>query len=255
MKTKTLNCLLTIFFAAGTIHAQGVLMIQQETQNGKTYTSQVQMDKTHIRAESHAAGNTAVVFDGNAQVLRTLDLDRKTYVELDQTRLRQMRDQMAKMEEQMKNLPPQQRAMMEQMMRGRGGMMAAPPRPEYRQTGSDRVGSWTCTKYEGFVAQQKVVELCTVDPKALGLTAADFEVTKQLAEFVKSMMPQIVGQTTVYGTAEEQGFSGIPVRRTVYTNGQVSLVGEVKEIRHESFPPSTWEVPAGFRQEGMEGRP
>ena len=67
---------------------------------------------------------------------------------------------------------------------------AALERPEYRRAGSDKVGKWTCDKYEGFRSGKKVSEVCTVEPKALGLTEADFDVTKQVASFFEKMLPQ-----------------------------------------------------------------
>jgi uncharacterized protein DUF4412 len=256
MRNVTIVCVVWILMTAGSLGAQGILLVEQETRDGKTSTSQIQIDNTHIRVESHASGNTAFIFDGSAQVMRVIDLDKKTFTEMDQDRLQQMRQQMARMEEQMKNLPPQQRAMMEQMMRSRGGTMGAQQaKTEYRQAGSDKVGRWTCTRFEGFVAQQKVAELCTVDPKDLGLVASDFDVARQLAEFVRTLMPQMSAQTSVYGTPAEQGFSGVAVRRTAYNNGQISSVSELKELRRETFPASTWEVPAGFDKQSMGGRP
>jgi hypothetical protein len=88
------------------------------------------------------------------------------------------------MQEQMKNMPPEQRAMIEQMMKARGGLRGMPPtaqevRVEYKPAGSDQVGQWSCTKYEGFRGQEKVAEVCAVDPKEFGLTPSDFEVIKQ----------------------------------------------------------------------------
>jgi len=153
---------LVLFFAANIAQAQGVLFVQQETRDGKTNINQIQMDKTHMRAESHASGEAnAFVFDSTTQVARMINLDKKTYVEINKAQMEQMSGQMnsamAQMQEQMKNMPPEQRAMVEQMMQGRGmpGPAAAAPKVEYRQAGTDKVGQWTCTKYEGSVAGPK----------------------------------------------------------------------------------------------------
>ena len=79
-----------------------------------------------MRAESAGPdGVTQVfVFDGTAQVMRMINYDKKTYTEMtkaDVDRMgAQMAGAMAQMQEQMKNLPPAQRAQMEAMMKGRG---------------------------------------------------------------------------------------------------------------------------------------
>jgi hypothetical protein len=200
----------------------------------------------------------AFVFDEGAQVARVMNLDKKTYMELNKAFMTQMQQQLAQVQEQLKNLPPDQRALIEQAMRGRGGMPgargAAPARFEYKQTGSDKVGQWTCTKYEGYQGTQKVAEICTADAKTLGVTPADFEVAKHLAEFLQGFLPQAANQILVNGAQAEQGFSGIPVRRTTFVNGRADTVSEIKEVRHEAIPASAFAVPAGFTQENPPGR-
>jgi hypothetical protein len=250
--------LATLLLAAHSLQAQGILIVQQETRDGKTTTNQVQIDKTHMRAETHALGDSqAFVFDGAAQVARMLNLDKKTYMELTKAQMDELGSQMSavmkQMEEQMKNLPPAQRAQMEQMMRGgMPGMPQANAAPlQYRPAGSDKVGQWSCSKYEGFRGAEKQMEICTVDPKVLGVNAADFEVTKQFAEFMKALAPQVGDQITLFGTTESQGFSGVPVRRTTFSQGKPGVVSEIKEFRRDTFPASVFETPAGFSKQTM----
>ena len=258
MKLFRILCFFMVGLASVTLQAQGIVLVEQETRDGKTITNQMQLDKTHIRTESHAGENMAFIFDEGAQTARVVNLDKKTYMEMNRAFMQQMQQQMAQMQEQLKNLPSQQRAIMEQAMRGRGGFPGAgapqAAKIEYRQTGSDRAGQWSCTKYEGFRGQEKVMEVCAVDPKDLGVTPADFEVAKHLAEFLGSMMPQAADRVVVPGSTADQGFSGIPVRRTAYANGRVESVTEIKEVRREAIPASAFEVPAGFKRENPGGR-
>jgi hypothetical protein len=142
-------------------------------------------------------------------------------------------------------------------MRGRGPAAgaAAAAKTEYRKTGTDTVGKWTCDKYEGVMNGQKVSEICTVDPKTLGLALSDFEITKQFATFFQSMMPGVSDRAFAIGTAETQGFSGVPVRRTIFLNGQSQGTHEVTAVTRQSFAASSYAVPAGFKKEaGMFGR-
>jgi hypothetical protein len=258
MKLMKVIGLLVMLFAAEALHAQGILFVQVMTRDGKSTTNQVQLDKTHMRAESASAEGNVFLFDAATKTARILNTDRKTYREIDGSQMERMRQQMTQLQEQLKNMPPEQRAMMEQMMRGRGGMpgMASGPaeRLTYRQTGSDKVGQWTCTKYEGFRGADKVSELCTVDPTQFGLTAADFAVAKEFVEFLTGLLPQVADQAVMFGTVADQGFSGVPVRQTRFSDGRVESVSEVKEFRRETFPASTWEVPAGFQREAGPGR-
>jgi len=259
VKLFRIICFLTLILGAATVHAQGLTLVEQQTREGKTTTNQIQLDKTHMKAESHTSGESmAFVFDEGAQVARVINMDKKTYMELDRAFMQQMQGQLAQVQEQLKNLPPDQRAILEQALRGRGAALGAAAgqasKFEYRQTGADRVGQWTCTKYDGYQGAQKVAEMCTVDPKALGVTPADFEVAKHLAEFLKEFLPQAANQILVPGTQADQGFSGIPVRRTTFVNGKPDSVSEIKEIRREAIPVSAFEVPAGFKRENPPGR-
>jgi len=246
---------------------QGILFVQKETRGSQTETNQIQMDKDHIRVESRSSGDeTAFVFDGPKQTARMINITKKSYTEMTKADLDQMKGQvdgaMAQMQEQLRNLPPEQRAMVEQMMRGRGlpnaagagtNAASAAPKEQFRQTGSDKVGNWACNKYEGSLNGQKTTEVCTVDPKEFGLTPADFEIARQLSEFIKSMLPQMGDSAFVNGTTQGEGFSGVPVRRTSFRNGTVDTVTEVTEARRQAFPAATFEVPAGFRKESMPG--
>jgi Domain of unknown function (DUF4412) len=239
--------------------ADGILIVEKTTTGGTTRTNQIQIEKNRLRAENDTArGKQIIVFDGVAQVLRTINPDAKTYSEMTKADVDrvggQMQDAMAQMQEQMKNMPPAARAQMEAMMRGRG-MPAAPAKTEYRKTGTDRVGKWTCDKYEGFQGDQKVSEICTVDPKVLGFAAADFDVTRQMGAFFQQMLPQQANQMFTIGQAETQGFSGIPVRRTS-TIANVQTTTELTDVTRQNFPDASYAVPAGFqKQEGLFGAP
>ena len=230
--------------------SQGITLVQSETRDGKATTTLTQMDKSHIRTETSSG---VFIFDGDAQVMRMVNMEKKSYTEITKAQMQEMSKQMAGMMEQLKNMPPEQRAMMEKMMKGRGMPGAGPASAPitYKATGSDKAGQWACAKYDGMRAADKIVELCTVEPKALGLTPADFEVAVQLAEFMKSLMPQMANQIALYGTPAEQGFSGYPIRQTHYSNGKVTSVNELKEIKREAIPASAWQAPAGFKRESF----
>jgi len=131
--------------------------------------------------------------------------------------------------------------------------MAAPVKITYRKVGTDTVGAWTCERYDGYPDGQKVAELCTVDPTVLGFLPEDFEVSKKLGEFFKRLMPQNADNVFRLGNAEDQGFSGVPVKR-VFTVGQRQTVTELTRVTREPFPASTFTVPEGFQRQALGAR-
>ncbi len=252
------TCLLTWPLAT----VAGVLIVETTTTtDGPAQSHQIQIDKDWMRAEHDTPSGEkgAFVFDGVKQMIWIINYDKKTYSEMTKADVEgmghQMTDALARMQEQMKNLPPEQRARMEEMLKGRGmpGSTVA-SRTTYRKAGTDAVGRWTCDKYEGYREGQKVLELCTVDPKALGFVEADFEVARKLAEFFKQLMPQNVDNVFSVGKSEDQGFSGVPIRRVFFT-GPRQIATETTEVSRRQFPMTTFEVPAGFRKQPFGGRP
>jgi hypothetical protein len=232
--------------------ADGVLIVERAIRGGSTRTGQMQIEPQRMRAEiADEKGRVQVViFDGARQVMWLLDPANKVYREMtkaDVDRLGgQVDDALAKVQEQLKNLPPAQRAQIEAAIKARGGNAT---KTEYRRAGTDKVGRWDCMKYEGFDNGEKTSEICTVDPKELGFTPSDFEVTRQLGQFFRSLMPRNTDLFAI-GTPEEQGFSGIPVRRIVGV-GPNQAVNETTDIRRETFPDSVFTVPDDFKREPL----
>lgn len=259
--TIALPVALVCALASPVLAADGVLIVQQSTTGGKSTTNQVQLEKTRMRADvSGAMGEKlATIFDSTKQILWVVNYDRKSYMEMTKADVDrtagQLNAAMAQMQEQMKNMPPAQRAQIEAMMRGRGiGPAAANrARPQYRKTGSDMVGRWSCDKYEGFQNEQKVSELCTVDPKVLNLTPADLEITRQLASFFEALMPQNAAALFRIGS-DDQGFSGVPVRSVTTIGGQPTTI-ELKDVTRQNFADSTFALPEGFQKQQMPGGP
>jgi uncharacterized protein DUF4412 len=246
-------------FARPLLAADGILLVEKTTSGAKVETRRVQIEANRMLAESTGPDGSqlVVIFDGPAQVLRIINPEKKSYTEMTKADLdamgAQMSGMMAQMQEQMKNMPPAARAQMEAMMKKVGS--TAPTGTEYRKAGADKVGKWACDKYEGYQGGQKTSELCTVDPKTLGFTTADFQVTQQLADFFQKMMPQGSDQIFSLGKAGPQGFSGVPVRRSYSVLGKPAI-SELTEASRQSFPDTSYAVPAGFEKQalGIPGR-
>ena len=165
----------------------------------------------------------------------------------------QLSGAMAQMQEALKNMPPEQRAQMEAMMKGRGlpAGVGAPARPQYKKGGTQKVGKWTCDVYEMSLNNQRTGELCTVSPQALGFTAADFEVSRQLAEFMRSILPQGADAMFQIG-GTDAGFSGVPVRSVGTVLGRETIT-EMTDVTRQEVADALFVVPAGFTKEAFGG--
>jgi hypothetical protein len=242
------SAVLLLTVGASTAGAQGVLITQKISRDGAESTSQVQIDKTRMRTEvaDPSGSKQAVVFDGDRQALLMINQERKSYSEITKADVDraggQMTDMMAKM-------PPEVRAKMEALMKGRGMGAGAPVKTVYKRAGTDKTAKWACDKYDGYQNTEKVSEICTVAPGVLGLSAADFAVTQQFVEFFKALMPQqAAGQMLGVGKPEEHGYSGIPIKSTFTISGRTTTT-EVTDVSRQTFPDAVFAPPAGFKKE------
>ena len=269
---KSLTCVAAVCLLTSAVHAaSGVQIVTKTTSSGGApesrvaralgdRTSRVQIEPTRMRTEStDAKGDTTVMlFDGTRQILDIISVSKKTYTEMTKDDVERMgarvSDAMAKMKKRLESLPPAQRAQMEAAMKGRMGGAGAKPAPKipYKKTGTDTVGKWRCDKYEAVENGRKTSEVCAVDPKVLGFTASDFEVSRQFAEFFKKMNPSSTGQTQSFAiaTVADQGFSGVPVRR-MFTIAGREVTTEITEVSRQSFPASAFAVPEGFQKQSL----
>jgi hypothetical protein len=233
-------------------------------------TLYLQAGKIRMEMESER-GKTILIFDGDKQVFWMIQPDH-SYMEMTPdtvARMSQMQSQMAndprmqeamkQMQDKMASMPPEQRAMMEQAMKGRAGAMSgggAPPVITYQaKGGSDRVGSFTCSKYDQLSNGKRTAELCAAPFSQLHLTDADMNTFKSMAKFMEPMRrmnPR--GGMSATPTEEIHGF---PVRTVVYEGDKPTYEDTVLSVEQKSVDPGMFVLPAGLTKRefpGMGGR-
>lgn len=256
MKPIALKCtILLLTFSAAPSAEDGVLIVQKTSAGSGQVTSQMQIAKSRMRAEmaDGSGSQRAFIFDAARQVMLIVNSERKSYNEITKADIDRLATQMQGM---MAKVPPEMRAKVEAMMKGGGMGAGSAARTEYRRAGTDKTAKWTCDKYDGYQDGQKSSEICTVDPSVLGLSAADFAVTQQFAEFFEKLMPQFAGQILGLGQMQTRGFSGFPVKNSSTAGGRTTT-SEVTDVSRQTFEDSLFAAPAGFQKEsfpGMGGR-
>lgn len=251
----------------------GVLVVMTEkARDDGNHAERAEMRIEHDRMHVETKGpdsRKGFIFRGDRQVMWAIDYDERTYLEMTRKDLERMRSQMdatlAEMQkqlaEQLKDLPPEQRQMMEQMLKDRMPQAAPGPGPEEKivytkVAAGQRVGRWTCDRYEGRIGGEKVEEVCAAGWKEIGLKPADLEVWRELADFFKGLDPEGGKGFPVPGSADwerEQGYPGVPVLGITYHDGKPESEWRIEDIRQGSFPASIFEVPAGFQKEALPG--
>jgi hypothetical protein len=224
----------------------GVRILSENTDvaTKKVTTDTILLDTNRMRVESDDGRAVLFLTDGGRNRIVMLDKNRTTYQEIDEETMNQMAQQMsgvrAQMEAAMKNMTPEQRAMMEKMMKGKMPQAApAAPKTVYTAKGSGSVNGFSCTKYEGDLSGQKESELCAAVPAQLKLTPADLQIFDKMREFSASLISSLANSpmraSVPKGYGFDSGYEGFPIQKTDFENGQAIKRGELKSITRVSF--------------------
>jgi hypothetical protein len=164
----------------------------------------------------------------------------------------------AKLQERLAKLPPQQRELAEQQLRGLRAGAAATQQVAYARTGQSKpVGAWRCELYGKTVSGQKQEELCIAPISAIGFSDADFQVLALFTAFMGPVATSPMAPRADYFNWAEMnkaiGFSGIPLESTLLSNGQPSLQDTMQKIERTNISPDTFDLPAGLTKRELTG--
>jgi hypothetical protein len=241
--------------------------IQMENTNlsdNKTSTETIMLDNTRLRVDANEKTSMMFLTDGGRNRIVILDRAKNTYQEMDEATMKQLADQMsgamAQMDAAMKNMPPEQRAMMEKMMKGKMPQAAAAaPKTVYTAKGSATVNGFSCTKYDGMQGAQKVSEVCAASPSQIKITPDDFQVFEKMKQFFSGMLDAMknspFGANIQSASITQSGLEGFPVQTTTFRNGQASDRVDLKSVTNASFSDADFSVGAAKKVEmpGMAG--
>jgi hypothetical protein len=148
----------------------------------------------------------------------------------------------AQMEQRMKDLPPEQRAMMEKMMPNMPGAGAKPAAVSVKNTGETKsIAGYACTKYVATQGDKTVlVAWTTKDVKGFDGLRDDWLKFQKRMSSMNRMGPS-GGMGDAYAQIE-----GFPMETEM---GPVKTV--VTKVEARTTPASEFQVPAGYKQETL----
>jgi len=183
-----------------------------------------------------------------------VDHGRRTYAVLDQASISQMAVRMGElMQEQMKKLPPEQRAMVEQMLKGRGmAMSAAPVTPtEFRRTPERAQQSGYDAVKNDVLRDGKVVfTMWSADWNAVEGAAEARPALESMASFIEEIpsdLTNLVGE--LQALRHMKAMNGFPVLPITYRDGRPGSEARLVSAASRTLLADTFETPAGFTQE------
>lgn len=241
---------------------QGVVVVQkqEDLSDGGVSMQKMYIEQDKVAIESKGAdGDRAFAYLAGPGVLRMVDHGNRTYREMTEQEIEQLMGglskQMAAMQEQMKNMTPQQRAMMEKVM---GGRMPGMPTAESVKTtynrgdGSAEIGGHSCDWYEGMRQDKLVALVCAAEFSTFDLRPSDFAVFQRLAQFMTKLAPQMADQFEFGSEDWEQkgGFPGVPLEHKLFERGRPTQVMTIESVeRGQSIDEAVYAAPAGYKQQ------
>lgn len=231
----------------------------QETDRAKVYaqSKMIRMDSGGDNVDA------SMIFLGNQFVY--VDHREKSYIVMDEATLSEVSakisDAMKEMEAQLANMPPEQRAMVEQMMKGRmkgvmGQQGASSPEPRIESLGSAKWQSYTCREYAVFEGPQKTQQVCAA--KLDDISGADevMEAFVGMAAYIKKLtesMPMISNDGLNPGELMEQ-IDGFPVHTIDYENGKVLREMSLDSVTEQELGKDLFAAPKGYRRQDPFGQ-
>lgn len=215
------------------------------------------------------ANEGEMIFRGDRREMIAIDHERRSYTVIDQETLEslmgQMSEAMRQMEEAMKNVPPEQRAMVEEMMRGRMGG-AAPggtPPSELRNTG-DRANQhgYPSRRYEVVREGRVTSEMWVTDWENVEGSDLARPAFEGVAAFVKELMTALAENPLLAGAmvnvdpyAHLTEMNGFPVvTRDFADDGSLETEAVLRSATRTDLDPADFEPPAGYARQDIGGR-
>jgi len=191
-----------------------------------------------------------------------LDHSKQTYIVVDAAMIAEvgakMEAAMQKMEAQLANMPPEQRAMVEEMMQGQmQGLMGAEPEtripPRVDRSGAGTWESKPCTQYAVHKGAEQTQEICATpldDIRGVGEAMSAFANMAGFMNKLSESMPEPMGSAMAENPMELiDQIDGFPVRRTDFENDQIISETTLEGVVEQALDESLFAIPADYTEQ------
>jgi hypothetical protein len=248
---------LATLLLAGRAHA-GVIVVFQRGTAGPA-TMYLDGDRMRVDTPDRNEHATSVILDAGGKRFIMLDEKDKTYTELTDQDMKRMRERVeaarAQMQERMKNMPPDQRKRMEEVMAGMGAPGVAPAKPpqlKFERLGEKKtVNGFACEMYRVLEDGKPHEEDC-ISPWSAGLLQKSD--MAGLRKFSEEMAKNFAGM----GGGNRAGFDrldkypGLPISRVpLEAGGTRGEEEQIKSVKRGSIEAAKFAVPAGFTKKEL----
>ncbi len=257
MKRSLLTC--ALFLLAVSVARSGVVIemeVRESGAGGSPPVNTIYAEDQMLRMDSREpeSGSMSMVF--RDQALWMMDHDKKECRTIDKAGMEQIGSQIGGMLQQMEaelaKLPPDQRAMMEKMLKENlPAGMPGPGAPRKLEIGgAETIGQYKCTLHTLYSGDEKVWDVCAAAeglPAGAAEAMAAFEGMSEFAEPLREVFRKgpFAGMIeTPFNSMKE--IDGMPVRVRGYKEGQVVSESTLKSITSRDLDDAMFSVPEGY---------
>jgi len=167
-----------------------------------------------------------------------------------------LKDAMAQMEAQLAKMPPEQRAMAEQMMKTQmaafENMESAPP-PRVEPIGPGEWEGTPCTRYAVFDGPDKSQDVCAAPLNQVEGAADMMQALMGMAQFVQKLSESLPGPLAASLSANPGAvidqIDGFPIHSVDYRLGEPVGESRLESIKELELADSEFAAPDGYRLE------
>jgi len=265
MKSSISTAILGLCCLLGFPHTAtaGTVLIMKTQSDGQETNAETLFEKGVLRMDSwHQGQKNSFIFDSNKKALVMVNHQDKTYTTFDEATLKEITERMQgfkkQMEAQLANLPPEQRQMMQQMMRGR---MPSTERPkanyELKQTGeTQNIAGISCQMMNATKDGQLMSELCVADSSKIPNGEQIYTAFKALQQMFAQLMEAMPIRSEVMDEAWHamQSIPGYPILTRQIKNGRVSSTSELVKVKEQAIDMRKMKIPEGYREQKISLR-
>ena len=265
---KILSSILLMTFSTTSLQAGEIIeFINKDFRNSSATEEAMQFLLSDGFMKMSGDKNTDMIFNYAEQNMTIISHEDKSYMIFDQNTGSSIKNEMEKMMEQaLANVPPEQRAMVEKMMKQRMPQMAGShvaetkaPKTDFRETNrDDTINGYDCVYYEAYKNDQKENEYCVASWSELDASDNVQESFANMAKFMESFIEQISRMSPVEMDSNPFSFmkemNGFPVLTRQYSKGKISEEITLSSITEKDIPDSVFQMPQGYNKRSLMGQ-
>jgi hypothetical protein len=194
------------------------------------------------------ADNVSMLMDAGSGKMIVLMHDKHQYMDM-QKIIETASTAMATANAALANLPPEQRAMIEQRMGGKiPGMGGAKVDVSVTPTGArERVGKFNCEVYRTQVNGEHHEDVCLANVADAGISGADQAALRRAFDEMKAMTEKMANGM-FRSPLRSMPSDKFPVRMTRFEDGKPVQVVELKSLTSGGVPGGDFAIPAGYSE-------